>query len=786
MTVSGRFLPSVNTRGSDAHLSSDADLSSSSAATRLVSDAMQQAVLRGLAVWQIFIILTVLATPLSRLTTVLVITAHVLLLLAFLCGAIRRWPPMPIVLVNFALIIVDYAVAETPSTPLAFAAVWTAILTCATPGLIVRSVPAVITSTAAIMILTVAQIILRPDWPVGNRLMFLVASITLTCGVLVFIRSLRHAASHADHQSRRAQRARHQELLVQRTGREIAEDARILHDTIINTLAAIARGDALRTDSHTIRARCAHDVAVITERAQGEPRNRPGFGLDELRARAGIKIVSPYSSADDLTRFEALLPDDISDAIGRAILELVNNAAAHAGVDQVTIDASIHDARLVVIVADAGTGFDGRPVPGRGLAESVFRRCEEVGVTVTLRSSPGQGTTVTLTYPLGLDTGAEATAETVHRLDVTSVARAGCWVWAATILIADLALSLVRSEHVGLVSLVTTATVSVVTLASWISSHDRRYLPAWLTVLVIAIVPAMFTVSLIATISWGASLIELQAVLLTVPLYILLVTRQTQSALGAALVVLGITVASLSFVLFLTRPELALAPLIAVCPQLGLFAGLHTFLQVLSTIAEAYERQRRAALDAEGNITARVALSLARDRWIHAGARSATALLDQIATGQADPHDRTVQIKCAEEENYLRQLLTLDTELLQLSPWLALALAHARSRRVALHIRSGTIDAPDTDTAHIFGRALLAAIDACSPSETLSAGLFSEGGQQVALILGPLRIVVAIQHATDATSHEIRHETLTTHALITIRPRVPQPTHESSADRITE
>lgn len=737
-------------------------------------NALQYAVHGGLAVWQVFIILAVLASPATGLTAALVITGHALLGLAFAVGALRRWPALPCVLVGFLLIIVDYAAASGPDSPLTLAAVWTSILTSATPAIIVRTRLAIPVSATAVVVLTGAQVVLGPDWPASMRLMSLVAPITVFCGAHAVARLAGRTAHRADLQADRAQRARQHERLAQRTGAEIAEDARVLHDTIINTLGAVARGDAARSGSQIIRERCAQDAAVLTDFTRAGPHDPSGFGLAELQHRTGIAILTPASSDADLARFEALLPGKTARTIRLALAELVTNAAKHAAVDHVTVGATFQDATLVITVADSGAGFDGCVIPGRGLAESVLRRCALAGVTVSLRSEPGQGTSATLVAPLeDLVPPAPTPADTADRFDVTVIGRAGCWAWVAMILATDLVLSIVRSDALTTPAVASTVVIGALTLLSWFTCRNGGQLPAWLTVLVVAAVPGVFTVSLLATMRPGASLIELQAVLLTVPLFVLAVTRRTHRSLAVALLALGLTVAALSWAMHFASPELAFLPVIAVCPQLGLFAGVHTFLRVLGTVIDSHERQRLAALDAEGAIIAHAALTLSRERWVQAGARAAIILLEQIASGEADPLDADVQARCADEEEHLRQLLALDADLLNLSPRLALALVHARARRVPLRLRSGTLDAPDEVTAQTVGQALLAAIDACGPADVLSAGFFIENGRQVALLLGPPAIAAAIQRTAVPTPFDVGYESLPTQVLVTVRLRDP-------------
>lgn len=88
--------------------------------------------------------------------------------------------------------------------------------------------------------------------------------------------------------------------------------------------------------------------------------------------------------------------------------EAIHNAARHAGASQVRLTVVVEDGRLRAELQDDGRGFDAEAggeghsgALGHGLA-SMARRAAEVGGTLTIRSRPGEGATVSLEVPLGL------------------------------------------------------------------------------------------------------------------------------------------------------------------------------------------------------------------------------------------------------------------------------------------------------------------------------------------------------------------------------------------------
>jgi signal transduction histidine kinase len=85
----------------------------------------------------------------------------------------------------------------------------------------------------------------------------------------------------------------------------------------------------------------------------------------------------------------------------RACQEALSNARKHAGSSaSVGIALAYRDDTLTVSVRDDGCGFDpGAPSAGYGLA-GLRARATEVGGTARIRSTPGDGTTVTVRLPV--------------------------------------------------------------------------------------------------------------------------------------------------------------------------------------------------------------------------------------------------------------------------------------------------------------------------------------------------------------------------------------------------
>jgi signal transduction histidine kinase len=210
--------------------------------------------------------------------------------------------------------------------------------------------------------------------------------VMLALGAACASRLLRLAAGAVDR--RHADRAP--------AAREQAEQRRVLHDTALATLTAIARGE-LDARADEVRARCARDAACLRLIVQGGRLSLASLPVALAAAAeeaAGIGLrVHPMCGA--------LPPDlDISvvTALALAVREAFNNVRLHARTGDAWLTAAQEDGRVVVRVVDRGAGFAGAGA-GKGISDSILGRMRDVGGDASVESAPGQGTTVELRWP---------------------------------------------------------------------------------------------------------------------------------------------------------------------------------------------------------------------------------------------------------------------------------------------------------------------------------------------------------------------------------------------------
>ncbi|MEC3974638.1 sensor histidine kinase [Amycolatopsis sp. H20-H5] len=194
-----------------------------------------------------------------------------------------------------------------------------------------------------------------------------------------------------------------------RNGRlaERAQQHRMLHDTVLQTLEVISLG-GYHDPAHRLvevqrlaRAQ-AMELRQLIETAasdRAETGSRPlGEKLATLAAemaRDGLRAQLVISELDDDTLSEVR-----QIAIRDAVREALRNTMKHAGTDQVVVRVEERAGGIAVITRDHGTGFspEARPA-GFGISESITARLSEVGGTATVESNPGKGTRVTLWVP---------------------------------------------------------------------------------------------------------------------------------------------------------------------------------------------------------------------------------------------------------------------------------------------------------------------------------------------------------------------------------------------------
>jgi signal transduction histidine kinase len=139
-----------------------------------------------------------------------------------------------------------------------------------------------------------------------------------------------------------------------------------------------------------------HAAADLLEVVSGRPRLLAQGGLTAaLRAAADTSPVSVELVSNGLGRYSA----EVELALYFCCLEALQNVAKHAVAHAVLIELHGDERSVTACVRDDGRGFDVHRSSEGGLAH-MAERIGEVGGTLSIRSNPGDGTTVWAEVPL--------------------------------------------------------------------------------------------------------------------------------------------------------------------------------------------------------------------------------------------------------------------------------------------------------------------------------------------------------------------------------------------------
>ena len=116
--------------------------------------------------------------------------------------------------------------------------------------------------------------------------------------------------------------------------------------------------------------------------------------FERFKERTGIKINFTHGKLD------GRLPARIETSAYRIIQEALSNAAKHSGAGSIDVRMSHDEAVLNISIQDDGRGFDPEKAPsGMGLT-GMQDLCELAGGSLSIDSSPGEGTLISCELPI--------------------------------------------------------------------------------------------------------------------------------------------------------------------------------------------------------------------------------------------------------------------------------------------------------------------------------------------------------------------------------------------------
>lgn len=240
--------------------------------------------------------------------------------------------------------------------------------------------------------------LIRPDFASILALIAIVAT-------LVVVRNARDAVRRAQPSLSRAVRDEH--IATVRYGIE-AKAAAVMHDTVLNHLAAIAAAPRGTLDSR-LQAQIERDLEFLV----GEEWLSDSSPTVDVQARADWQHSHLSQAIEEARRLglDVDVSGDIaavgrlgaaqSSALGLAVKQCLVNVQKHAGTGHAEVVVYGSERDVSVMVIDAGKGFSEAETGSDrlGLRHSVRRRMESVGGAVRVWSTPGRGTSVMIHVP---------------------------------------------------------------------------------------------------------------------------------------------------------------------------------------------------------------------------------------------------------------------------------------------------------------------------------------------------------------------------------------------------
>jgi signal transduction histidine kinase len=702
-----------------------------------MADSIRRAVLVGILAWNT-VSTSVLLLGSPRVSPIALLACHVVLLVAVL-GSLGKLLRFDLCLaIAFAVSVLDFAAARSVDDAITLATCWLSDLLYVAGAIALTNRARAWLPLAGSAALTLIPVIVSPVWELRTTSAFFVTAVAIMVAARLAMPSLWQLAGDADENVARLDLELRTQEISRRAGEDSAEDARLIHDTVINTLGAVANGGHGTERADLVRTRCQRDLAIVEGMLQGR-RTVSQRSLSVLASDENSVLIERTGLSEcDLRELELLLAPAVVDVLVSAAEEAVRNAAKHAGVERVTVDVARHEEEVVVTVSDEGIGFDTSTRTGTGIRGSIHERLRAVGGNAVIESEPGAGTRVRASCPL--QTATEEDLHTDLETDVLAITvplvRRACWLVTAGIL--GVGFVIEASNRPGQV----TWTYAMLLLGcacavlAYASVQRRPSLPAPVALVLALALPAGFLATMAGVDLGRHDVLYVQAIGIA-PLLIMPLTLGARrwALLGTALLIA--TAVVLALVMGSRSLTYGAVTVVAVLPSLGLAVGWRSFQKLVTDIVTKSEQARRRAFTTGVAVEAEREIAEARRRWGTASLERAWALLYGIGSGGLDVGDDEVRRSCGAEEEYLRQLLLLSPAAYRMSSWFAHALAAARSRGVHLMIRSGDQDAPDNRSAQLMGRFLLDTVDSASTDAEVSVGWFPTNDGPRLIVVGP-------------------------------------------------
>jgi signal transduction histidine kinase len=204
-------------------------------------------------------------------------------------------------------------------------------------------------------------------------------------------------------------RQREEAAAAEREQALLSERQRLMQDmhdglgsALLSAMVAVEHGSMERADIVDVLRECVDDLRLVIDSLEPVGHDLMAL-LATMRYRLGKRLMASGLTLDwdvhDLPVLEWLEPPDALHVL-RTMQEALNNVLKHARASRVRIVTRHLGRHVEIRVEDDGQGFDPETIQrGRGL-KSQQRRAELLGGIVTIETTPGEGTRLSLRLPV--------------------------------------------------------------------------------------------------------------------------------------------------------------------------------------------------------------------------------------------------------------------------------------------------------------------------------------------------------------------------------------------------
>lgn len=265
------------------------------------------------------------------------------------------------------------------------------------------------------------QVLARPPWWTLGRVLVIVAVLLGVLAVaFVWITMLQRQVEKRSAQLQREIRQRERAEQQRAVEQERSRIARDLHDDLGSSLTEIGMLASSRPGGK-MKPEEAHDrLGLIAGKSRSiinaldelvwavNPQNDTLSSLAKYLA----SYVEEYLSASNLVcRVQIphsfprqIVPAEVRHHLFLAVKEALSNVVRHASATEIMFRLVISEDQLQIFISDNGRGFDpAGPSAGNGLA-NLGERMRNLNGHCEVSSALGRGTTISLTFPLSLET----------------------------------------------------------------------------------------------------------------------------------------------------------------------------------------------------------------------------------------------------------------------------------------------------------------------------------------------------------------------------------------------